>query len=517
MEVEGLFDLSSCEQIMESLRKRGIQAAGQVVLKRVISRGGKSRAYVNGNFITLQELSELGKSLLNIYGQHEHQMLLQEGRHLDLLDEFGGVVQLREQWAELWEERRRLLAELEETRERIQRTREKRELWEFQLAEIEGAELRPQEDRELEEERRRLLHAKRIRDGLALGEELLYSERGSALDRIHTVLKELESLREVEPRVGALLEALEGASVQMEEAVHDIRQLNRLIEEDPQRLEQVEERLGEINRLKRKYEGGIEEILQFAQKIRQELQELEAGEDALSGISSRIEGVEARLVELGERLREARYEAARRLKKEVEGELRDLGINEPLFEARITPIKQGERLGDDGPVAGPKGLDEVAFYLSTNVGEPPRALSRIASGGELSRIMLALKRSLADAGRIPTLIFDEIDAGIGGAVAEAVGEKLRLISRTHQVLCITHLPQIASLADNHLHVSKQQEAGRTITRVIPLSPDQRVEELSRMLGGRVITQRTRDHAKELLERALSDAGAKGSHSSANSG
>ena len=499
--VEGLFDLQAHEEALSLLRERGLDRTGQVLLRRVISRGGKSRAYVNGQFCTLQMLSDLGRRWVNIYGQHEHQSLLQPDRHLDLLDEYGGLRELKARWDGLWKGWGELNDEIAEAESRMREAEARRDLWEFQVKEIESAGLDPDEEATIEQERQVLVHAERLREGLHRAEETLYGEQGSALEKLQTTLRETGDLARVDPRLAPAAEAMATAALHLEDGVQLVREHLRRVASDPERLQALEERLEEIRRLRRKYKGTIPEMLSLVEDLRARLRELVQGGEVLEGLLRRRDALVEELLALGSALTEARAMAGEALSDGVERELRDLGADRAVFQVDITALKDGVRLGPDGHKASPRGMDGVEFLLSMNVGEAPRPLWRIASGGELSRIMLALKKVLAEAERVPTLIFDEIDAGIGGAVAEALGEKLSHISGVHQVLCVTHLPQVACYARHHLKVHKEVRDGRTVAGVESLGDKDRVEELSRMLGGKTITERARAHARELLGRA----------------
>jgi DNA repair protein RecN (Recombination protein N) len=499
--VEGLFQIPEPPQAEGGLEPVAPEAQGQLLLRRVVSRGGRGRAYVNGQLSTLQMLSDLGRRWVNIYGQHEHQSLLQPERHIDLLDGFGSLRPMRSRWEDLWRAWGRLGGEIREAETRRHELETRRELWEFQCMEIERAHLIPGEDEALELERRALIHSQRIREGLQRSEERLYGESGSALEKVQVAFREMQELARLDPRLAPTADLLADARLRLEEGVEGIRMGIRQAEWDPGRLEEVEDRLAEVQRLKRKYQGGISEILTLAGEVRVRLTELEQGEGSLRALLERRREMEKGLLQLGRELRQARTQRGELLSAGVERELRDLGTEGPVFQVQIAPLEEGERLGEEEAKAGGRGLDRVEFLLSTNLGEPPRPLARIASGGELSRIMLALKKVLAEADRVPTLILDEVDAGIGGAVAQALGEKLAHIARDHQVLCITHLAQIASYAQSHLKVRKVVRGGRSVVGVETLAGEGRVEEISRMLGGRTITQRTRAHARELLRRS----------------
>jgi DNA repair protein RecN (Recombination protein N) len=498
--VEGLFGSTGTQEYKTILESYGLTGSDDVILKRVVSRSGRGRAYVNGQFCTLRMLTELGRRWVNIYGQHEHQLLLQPDRHLDLLDAFGGLSALRDQWEKEWQAWLTLKADIQTAEAGKREAEAMQDLWEFQCAEIEGAQLVPGEEEVLEKERQILLHAHRIQERLHRAEDALYAGRGSALEKAQLVLRELEELKEVDSELSGVIEILSEVSLGLEEGVSRIREHIRHVEMDPERLEAVEERLGEVQRLKRKYKGTIPEIISLANDLRLRLREIQMGKDDLETLFAKKAALTEALQQDGKALTQARTHCGKILAEGVERELRDLGIDQPVFQVSLSPLEEGEKLGDVGIKAGNRGMDRVEFLLTTNIGEEPRSLSRIASGGELSRIMLALKKVLAEAERIPTLIFDEIDAGIGGAVAQALGEKLHHISQTHQVLCVTHLPQIACFAKHHLRVIKHLDGRRTVTQVEPLGEAERLEEISRMLGGKVITDKTRAHARELLQR-----------------
>jgi DNA repair protein RecN (Recombination protein N) len=499
--VEGLFDLRDQPELADVLEEHGFDRWDEVLLRRVVSKGGKSRAYVNDRLCTLQALGEMGRIWVNIYGQHEHQSLLQPERHLDLLDGYGELGMLRGRWEQLWSEWDRLETEIRDIEKDREEAAARRDLWEFQCAEIENAHLRPGEEEELEKERQRLSHAQRIREGLFAVEEALYGERGSALERVQNTSRILEDLQRFDSDCGSIAELLDTAAVQIEEAVQQTRVTLRRAETDPQRLQIVEDRLAEIQRLKRKYKDDVAGILRLQEDLRRKLNELGHGEAKLEDLRREQKIRAGELFAAGRSLTKGRQEWGLKLAEGVERELRDLGIDRPVFKVEMMPLNEGRPVGPAGEKGGPRGMDRVTFMLSTNVGESPRPLAGIASGGELSRIMLALKKVLAEAEKVPTLVFDEIDAGIGGAVAEALGEKLSHIAQRYQVLCITHLPQLACYARGHFRVAKGRRGQRTITRVEPLEPEDRVEEISRMLGGKVITERTRAHARELLHRA----------------
>jgi DNA repair protein RecN (Recombination protein N) len=499
--VEGLFHLSGDPRAGGQLRARGFNVTDEMVVRRILTRAGRSRAFLNGQICTVPLLAELARGMVNIYGQHEHQSLLQPDRHLDLLDEHGRLMGLRARWEELWHRWAALGSRISEAEASDREARDRRELWEFQLREIQDANLVPGEAEALEGERQLLLNAGKLQVALSRAEEGLYGERGSALERVQVAIRELEEMARVAPALGGILEVLRAAEVNLEEAVGGIREQSRKLRWDQGRLAQVEERLDEIKRLHRKYRADERGILALAETLQERLRELDHGGQTLGKLRMERMELENELLQLGEELSKARKEAGEELARGVEAELRDLGAQQPVFQVEVNRLEEGVAIGEGGLLAGSRGMDRVQFRLSMNLGESPRPLWRIASGGELSRIMLAMKKVLAEAERVPTLVLDEIDAGIGGAVAHALGEKLAHIGRSHQVLCVTHLPQVACFAQHHLKVGKEIRGDRTVTVVSVLDWEGRVEELSRMLGGRVVSARARANARELLERA----------------
>lgn len=499
--VEGFFQVSGDSMAGQRVKEKGFELDDGMVVRRVLSRTGRSRAYINGQSCTLPMLAELLGYMVNIYGQHEHQGLLQPDRHLDLLDEHGRLLGLRSRWENLWNRWIGLRNKVSEAEARVKEALSSRELWEFQLKEIRDASLLPGETEALEQERVLLLNAERLQKCLNKAEDSLYGERGSALERVQMAIREMEELAGVAPSLGKIIEDLKAAEVQLEEAVGRIREQARAVQWDQGRLAQLEERLEEIHRLRRKYRGDVEDILGLARRLEEQLKEADLGEEAVERLRSEMRDLEQELSLAGQELSKARQQAGEMLAISVQAELKDLGADQPIFQVLVSSLEEGMVVGSRGLHAGPRGMDRVEFRLSMNVGEPPRPLWRIASGGELSRIMLAMKKVLAEAERVPTLILDEIDAGIGGAVAHALGEKLAHIGRSHQVLCVTHLPQVACFARHHFKVSKKVRQDRTVTQVSALDREGRVEELSRMLGGRVVSAKARAHARELLEKA----------------
>jgi len=493
--VEALFDISGNLEIAERVKGKvpPIQGTGEedsLLIRRVISRTGRGKVFISGNLATLGVLSEVGEGLLSIYGQHEHQSLQRVETHIDILDEFGGLIGLREEFQKQYEEFISLSEEVVRIREEKERRAKERELMVFQSKEIAASGVQIGEEESLKEERIVLTHAKRLMDFAHSSEETLYSEEGSVIERIQKILHQGREMAAIDPSLSQPLKALESTLIQLEEIALVLRDYSRRVEINPMRLDELENRLEEIDRLKRKYGSSVEKVFSFKARLDEALKSFTCDEERLSRLEDRLEPLRQIVKDLGERLSEERKRVALELRKSVERELNSLGMKKIIFEIHIDPL----------PLSS-KGVDRVEFLISPNIGEEVKPLAKIASGGELSRMMLAMKKILAKVGGRQVLIFDEVDSGIGGAMAEVVGKKLKELSRHHQVICVTHLPQIACFADQHHSVRKEVKSGRTITLVDRLDKESIVDEIARMLGGVKVTEKTRAHAKEMIGNA----------------
>jgi DNA repair protein RecN (Recombination protein N) len=494
-DVEALFDISENPEVGQKIKEKAprLQSAGgedSLLIRRVISRSGRGKVFINGNMATLGALSEVGEELLTLYGQHEHQSLQRVETHIDILDEFGGLLGLREEFRKQYEEFVSLSEEVEKIRGEKEKRAKERELMAFQSKEIEAAKIQAGEEASLKEDRTLLAHAKKLMDFAVASEETLYSTEGSTIEKIQKILNQGHDMAAIDPSLSHLLKALDSALIQLEEIALAFRDYSRRVEINPARIDEIENRLEEIDRLKRKYGSTVEEVLAFKRKADETLKSFTSDEEKLSRLESRLEPLRRTVDNLGKKLSRERKGVALELKKSVEKELSSLGMKKTIFEIRIDPL----------PLSL-KGVDHVEFLISPNVGEEVKPLAKIASGGELSRIMLAMKKILAKVGGRQVLVFDEVDAGIGGAMAEVVGRKLKELSRHHQVICVTHLPQIACFADQHHSVRKEVKAGRTITLVDRLDKESIIDEIARMLGGVKVTDKTKAHAKEMIENA----------------
>jgi DNA repair protein RecN (Recombination protein N) len=503
--VEAEFSVKAHPQAAESLKELEAEhSADPLIIRREVNAAGKSRAFVNDSPVNLAGLKRLGDALLDMHGQHQHQSLLYEERHLDYLDAFGHLEPMRGQVSQAFSEYNKIKKQLEELVHKEQLTREKIDLYQFQLKEIEAAGLQAGQEEELEKEKFILENTEKLFATANQAYELLYDGEGSIIERLVTLENLFTDLSSIDERQNESRDAVQSSLAQLEETARSLRQYRDKLQFDPDRLEVIRDRLDLIKTLKKKYGqklGTIEAVLEHSRRIKLELDSVEHGEEIIAKLRAEMENERQELEKQALLLSSKRTEAARKLSKEVIGQLKDLGMEKAVFKVQSLqnedPIGlvefKGKRVKTES-----HGIDQVSFLISPNPGEDPKPLAKIASGGEISRVMLAIKTILAEADAVPVLVFDEIDAGIGGRVAEAVGHKLKEIGRKRQVLCITHLPQIAALGDSHYVVSKQEHKGRTITNVQQLDQKQRVDELARMLGGSKITETTIKHAREMI-------------------
>jgi len=493
--VEALFDVSGNEEVRKKLKDTGMEEGDELLLKRVVSREGRNKIYINGSSATLGMLASFGELLVNICGQREHQVLLDVDNHIDILDTFGGLMPSRDQFYDLytdWQGLKKRLSELEaRNNEKLQRE----ELLRFQLDEIEGSDVKIGEDIALQDEKRILGNAQKLDEYASRAHDTLYAAEGSVLERLGGVVDDIKEIRKIDPGLKVSEEDLESVFFSLEEISFVLRDYVKDITFDPARLEAIDDRLEYLGRLKRKFGVTIKDILQRKEEIAQELEGIAYLGEEITRVSEEIGRREEVLLEKAEDLSTRRRDAAATLKETIEGEIHSMRMADTVFEARFMN-HAGE--GDTSSL-NPKGIDEVEFYLSTNVGEDLMPLNRIASGGELSRIVLAVKKVLAGTGAVGTVVFDEVDSGIGGAAAEVVGKKLKDVSRHHQVICITHLPQIACFGDTHFRVSKRVQGERTNAGMDLLSEEERLDEITRMLSGVEMTEKTRQHASEMLK------------------
>ena len=498
--VAGVFELAFTPALRAWLDEAGLELEqGELLAEREILANGKSRAYLNGRLTTAAALRQLAPALGDIHGQHEQQDLFSTDTQRDMLDRFAEAEDLVERAGAVfraWSETGRRVEELRRSEQEKLRLLD---LYQFQCREIAEAAPAPGEDARLEEEKRVLANLTRIQQAAGSAFDALYESPASAVAQLKTAARSFEDLGRLDHRFSALAQSLDAARISVQEAALEVRHYLDRLEADPGRLAQIEDRLVLLERLKRKYGGTLDEVLVFGSQAAAQLAGLQSSEETARRLEKERERLQAEYQQVAAELSRRRQGGAARLQKPVEKELAALAMQRTRFEVAVTPA------ADHPDSWSAHGWDRVQFLVSPNPGEPLRPLESVASGGELSRLTLALKTCLADGGSVGpparTLVFDEIDAGIGGRAADAVGRRLQSLARSCQLLCVTHLPQIAGFADHHYVVDKQVKAGRTLTAVTELAAEERVQELARMLSGAQVTPEGLKHARQLLQAA----------------
>ncbi len=492
--VEAVFDVEGREELLARVRERGFEVDdGFLILRREVWREGRNRAWVNGSPAPAGVVGDFGRSLVDLHGQHEHQTLLRPVEQRRILDAFAGSEGLAQRVADLHHQGKALREEIEERRQRQGELEARSDFLRFQLREIGEARLKEGEDGTLEQEARLLEHASDLSTGAESLHQSLYGGEGAISDRVAALRDLARDLAKMDPELGPSQEELEELYHRLVELGRSFGSYASSVEAEPERLEEVHARLDLIARLRRKYGPELDDVLETERTLRTELEELESGDVALEAMEAELKELSAELEAQAEELGRVRRAAATHLEEAMEGMLPALGMEGAVFQVALRPVE---------PV-GPGGGERVNFLVALNPGFDPGPLSKVASGGELSRVMLALKAILSRADWVPTLVFDEIDAGIGGVVAGRVAQRLQEVAQEHQVLVITHLAQIASRAHNHLRVVKEEVEGTTSVLLEGLEGDGRIEEVARLLGGDPESPTSRDHAKELLRGSVS--------------
>lgn len=493
--IKAVFDIADKKELLPVLTEQGIPQDEILILSREISLPGKNKCLANGQIITLGMLQCLGQHLIDLHGQHEHQTLLSSAEQMNILDAYGDLGVPRKRVSEAVARYRLLQTEWQAMLSQEKERAHLADLYGFQLKELKDAELKLGEEEDLDKEIMLLTNAEKIFSQAQQAYRRLYENEESVLSNLKKIKSNLLALqgfdRMLEPLSGLLQESV----INLEEINNQIRTYQEKVVFDPQRLDQCLERKELIARLKRKYGQSIQEILQYQERIEQELRTVCSWEENRGKLQQNLEETKETALQIARALSAVRKAAALKLEKEVEREFKDVGLQKMKFKVEFTP-----RLDESGESdIHASGLEEVVFLISPNIGEDLKPLSHIASGGEISRIMLCLKTCLAEADKIPVLVFDEIDTGIGGAMAELVGKKLSLLAKKHQIICVTHWPQIAGFAEHHFQVAKSARGGRTYTEATALSDNERVEELARMLGGHSLTEISISHARQLIK------------------
>ena len=501
-EVEALFSVDR-QRLAGRLEALGLSSDDELLVRRTVQPQGRSRAYVNGHLATASQLVDLASGLVDICSQHEHHTLVDPGTHLDHLDRFGALAPLGEQVRQAHAAAAAAAADLARVRDSLADRGAREDLLRFQLGELERLQPQPGEDDALRVERERLAHAERLAQVATLGERRLYSADGAVCSTLERLALELEQQRRHDPRLAELAQRVEAAATELSEVARDLGAYARGLDAEPGRLAQVEERLHALRGLARRHGGSLQAALDHAEQAREELALLDDVEGRVDQAERALARALAAAAEVARELSAARHGHAGALGQAISAELAGLGMGDARVVVEVAPAAEARpgELALDGARLGERGIDRAEFLIAPNPGEDPKALRKVASGGELSRALLALKCVIGGIDPDGLYVFDEVDAGVGGAVAEVIGQKLRAISRSHQVLCITHLPQIAAYADRHLRVEKVVADGRTKSRIVALDEPARREELARMLGGIQVTDASRAAALALLRAA----------------
>ena len=489
------FDVSALPDVRDWLEEQALDQDDECLLRRVIGADGRSRAFVNGNVVTMQQLKTLGESLLDIHGQHFHQSLGRKPVQRDLLDHFGELLNQREATEAAYEQWRVLADRLQELLAADVDRASRLDLLEFQLTELDGLAVQEDELGELQTERQKLLHSGRLAEGIRHAlVNLTDDDSASAASLLSEAGRSIDTLLEFDASLEPVRALLDSASIQVGEAADSLHRYGDSLDMDPARRDWVEERLDAIKTIARKHRVAAEDIPSLHDRLRTELDELvhaeERGEQLMVAVTAARDNFQI----LADTLSKCRNKAARKFAAAVSEAMSGLGMPGGVFEIALP------RLADDE--ARPWGVDDIEFLISANPGQPPLSMARVASGGELSRMSLAIQVIATGGSAIPTMVFDEVDSGVGGRVAEMVGRRLQELAARRQVLCVTHLAQVASLADAHFRISKVTDGKATRTGVRALGEDERIEEIARMLSGAQVTQEARAQAERLLERAV---------------
>ena len=503
--IEGEFRLQRDSSLRDTLVKLGVTPEEDIlIIRREISSRGQNKCFLNDRLITLASLKSIGDRLADLHGQHEHQSLLNVERHIEYLDDYANLGDITARVGQTFHLLKKKRKDLEELQTSKLRDEERRKLYRFQIEEIEKANLREEEGEKLAEERRVLENAEALFEAISRLYHQLHEGEDSILDRLSAMSRELVKSHQIDSRLKEPAQTLESCVIGLQDAARFLEDYKTHLDFDPEKLEAIRERLNLLNTLKRKYDKSIQEILSYKDQMQSELERIESKDEVIGDLEKEIGGLSRNLREECLLLSQKRKASASRLSTKIQKILSGLGMTKTKFDTRITRrADENGLLEMEGKryLVDERGMDQVEFFVSPNPGEELKPLAKIASGGEISRIMLALKSILAKVDHLETVIFDEIDVGIGGEVASAVGSSLKDLASSHQVIVITHLQQIASQADHHFNVFKESAKGRTVTRIRMLNREERVEEIARMISGEKVSSVTLRQAKEMIKPA----------------
>ena len=489
--VEASFHLKDTREIDAVLNEAGLEPCqdGELLIKRTISTGGANKQFVNCSPVTIQVLKSLGEFLVDLHGPHDHQSLNSRERQLDMLDKFAGIEDMRTKYEASWREWRTAVTELDELENSERIGTQQLDMLKFQADEIRSSALKDGEEEEIEARHRIAANGARLAELCGAITGRLSEGEGSVIDGLREIGRSIQELEKIDPSTANLFAGFKSARIELTELESSVADYAEDLEIDPAELAQLENRIHTIQTLKRKYGRTIGEILEFLAETERKLSRIENRGDEIEKLQKLVKDREAEVLKTGRQISKKRADAAPKLAQEVAAHLTDLGFKRSVFEAQLTTSQEPAK----------SGLEEVDFHFAPNPGEPSKPLRLTASSGEMSRVLLAVKSALAKQDAVPLLVFDEIDANVGGNIAEAVGRKMAALGATHQVIAITHFPQVASLAQSHFVVTKEIEGNMTRSQIAEVAEDERVEELARMLGGSAAS--AREHAKSLLKGA----------------
>ena len=489
-EISAEFDLSHSSQVTQWLQQNALDSEDECIVRRILVRQGRSRAFINNRPVPAALLTELGNKLVSIHGQHEHQQLMKASTQRELLDAYANHQDLLDRTRDSFREYRLKQQQLQELQRQSLDRAQRMDYLQFQISELKQLQLQSGELEELANKQKRLAHAEQLGSDLSDLIQLLQNDAQGIQSQLSHACVQVEKLTPLDEQLLPAAELLDSARIQVEEALTTLQDSASQIELNPQLLQQIDARLSDIHELARKHRVSPSELTPLLNKLLQELQDLENADITLAQLEQDVRVLAKRSMQSARSLSASRIKAAEKLQKNLSKSMQELGLEGGRCAVEITAL-------DDTQVTA-NGMDKITFMVSTNPGQPMAPLAKVASGGELSRISLAIQVATSNCSQIPTLIFDEVDVGIGGAIAETVGKLLKKLGASNQVLCVTHLPQVASQANQHMQVKKKTDGKTTETRIVPLDDKQRIEEIARMLGGSNITRQTLAHAREMI-------------------
>lgn len=493
-EVSVTFDTCDNQDAETWLQERELASENECIIRRVVYRNSASRAFINGIPSPITALRELGEMLVDLHGQHEHQSLLKKELQRELLDDYAGHADLLDEVQQQYRTWRKNNIEYEKLRQAQQERDSRLEILRYQVQELENLDLKKGEARELEQEHKRLANAKDLIQSCdRILQQLNDADQQTVNDILNHSHVELTEMAATDPHLAGIAEMINSALIQVQEAGSELRHYLDGLELDPERLDWIDQRLSDVHELSRKHHIGADELSALLPRLQKELEQLETADQSLAQLKKDIDSATRNYRNAANRLGKSRTRFSKQLSTQVTDSMQTLGMEGGIFEVAL--------LTEEDEAFSAQGMEKIEFMVSANPGQPLKPLAKVASGGELSRISLSIQVKAAEQVRIPTLVFDEVDVGIGGRVAEIVGYLLRDLASHRQVLCVTHLPQVAALGHHHLQVQKQVNNNVTVTSITPLDEQKRVDEVARMLGGMEITEQTLSHAREMLEKA----------------